>query len=218
MLAVMSVPPDTVSDADETAAATSDIRRVRRTVALAVVAVVVVLGATVAVALTRPTATDVAAPGSTADTPPLLTQDAPPDDEPLPAATLPPLGDLGPPGGLDLSETGGEPMVINFWASWCVPCVEEMPMLQRVADDLDIRMIGVDYIDQADKAVALAEELGIRYPLVRDDEGSFGQQVGLLGTPTTLLVDADGIVRRRLTGELTEAQLRTAITDDLGGG
>lgn len=214
----MSVPPDTVSDADETAAATSDIRRVRRTVALAVVAVVVVLGATVAVALTRPTATDVAAPWSTADTPPLLTQDAPPDDEPLPAATLPPLGDLGPPGGLDLSETDGEPMVINFWASWCAPCVKEMPMLQRVADDLDIRMIGVDYIDQADKAVALAEELGIRYPLVRDDEGSFGQQVGLLGTPTTLLVDADGIVRRRLTGELTEAQLRTAITDDLGGG
>ncbi|MBW3604606.1 MAG: redoxin domain-containing protein, partial [Actinobacteria bacterium] len=159
-----------------------------------------------------------AAPGSTADTPPLLTQEAPPDDEPLPAATLPPLGDLGPPGGLDLPDTGGEPMVINFWASWCAPCVNEMPMLQRVADDVDIRMVGVDYIDQADKAVALAEELGIRYPLVRDDQGAFGQQVGLLGTPTTLLVDGDGIVRRRLTGELTEAQLRTAITDDLGGG
>jgi cytochrome c biogenesis protein CcmG/thiol:disulfide interchange protein DsbE len=156
--------------------------------------------------------------GVAPNTPPLLSQDGSREPEPLPAVALPPLGRFGPPGGVDLSETDGQPVVVNFWASWCAPCVEEMPMLQRVADDLGIRMVGVDYIDQADKAAALARELDIRYTLVRDDDGSFGQAVGLLGTPTTLLVDRDGVVRRRLTGAVTEEQLRTAIADDLGRG
>jgi cytochrome c biogenesis protein CcmG/thiol:disulfide interchange protein DsbE len=137
---------------------------------------------------------------------------------PLPATSLPALEDLGPAGGLDLPATGGAPMIINFWASWCAPCINEMPMLQRVADDadLDVSVVGVDYIDQTDEAVELATRLGITYPLVRDDDGRFGQAVGLMGTPTTLLVDGDGVVRRRLTGELTEQQLRDAIAADLG--
>lgn len=154
--------------------------------------------------------------GTAADTPPRIDGADRMVGRTLPDATLPPLADLGPAGGLDLPATDGEPMVINFWASWCRPCVDEMPMLQRVADDLDVTVVGVDYIDQTDKAVALVDRLGIRYPLVRDDEGTFGQAVGLFGTPTTLLVDGDGVVRRRLTGELTEQQLRDAIAADLG--
>lgn len=190
----------------------------RRSLALVAVAATLVVGMIVVVALSRPTPTVTDPDAVTADTPPLLTQDAAADEQ-LPAVTLPPLGDLGPPDGIDMAVPPGEPVVVNFWATWCAPCVEEMPMLQRVADDLDIRTVGVDYLDlQPDKAVALADELGITYPLVRDDDGAFGQAIGLIGTPTTLLVDPDGVVRRRLTGALTEEQLRTAITEDLGGG
>lgn len=188
-------------------------RQMRRTLLVVVLAAVLVVGVIVIVALTRPTdGVDVA----TADTPPLLSADVPPVDAPLPAATLPPLGEFGPEGGLVLPDDGGAPMVINFWASWCAPCVNEMPMLQRVADDLGITVVGVDYVDRVDDAAELAERLDIRYTLVRDDRGTFGEKVGLLGTPTTLLVDGDGVVRRRLTGELTEEQLRAALADSLG--
>ncbi|HEX6255762.1 MAG TPA: TlpA disulfide reductase family protein [Euzebyales bacterium] len=183
----------------------------RRTIVLLAVVAALIMGAIVVVAALRPTVTD-SVGTVTADTPPLLGDAGAMVGRPIPAVTLPPLADLGPAGGLKLPATG-RPMVINFWASWCAPCVHEMPMLQRVADDVGLAMVGVDYIDQADKAVALARELGITYPLVTDADGAFGQDVQLLGTPTTLIVDADGVVRRQLTGELTEQQLRAAVDD-----
>lgn len=148
-----------------------------------------------------------------ADTPPLLRDRREP--MPLPDATLPALADLGPADGLDLSDLRGEPAVINFWASWCAPCIKEMPGLQNVADDLGITVIGVDYVDQDDEAVELARELGITYPLVRDDDGDFGREVGLMGTPTTLFVDADGTIVRQLAAELSEQELREVIEDEL---
>lgn len=86
-------------------------------------------------------------------------------------------------------------------------------MLQRVTDELGLTMVGVDYVDQSDRAVELARELDITYPLVTDRDGEFARSVRLLGTPTTLVVDADGIVRRQLAGELTEAQLRDALAE-----
>jgi thiol-disulfide isomerase/thioredoxin len=150
-----------------------------------------------------------------ADTPPLLRDRDRAEPMPLPDATLPALAGLGPADGLDLSDLRGEPAVINFWASWCAPCLREMPGLQNVADDLGITVIGVDYVDQDDEAVELARELGITYPLVRDDDGDFGRQVGLIGTPTTLFVDADGTIVRQLAAELSEKELREVIEDEL---
>ena len=181
----------------------------RRPLVMALVLVVVAFTAIVVVAL-RPFARPEPSGTVTADTPPLLRDGGLTAPVPLPAMTLPALAGHGPVGGRDFSDLRG-PAVINFWASWCVPCVEEMPALQRVADDLDITVIGVDYIDQTDIAVELAERLGIDYELVRDDDGEFGQAAGLMGTPTTLLVDDRGMVVRRLTGELTEQQMRDAI-------
>ena len=187
----------------------------RRTLLLVVALGLLIVAGIAALAMLRSAPEEPAVGGAEADTPPRIDETDRAVGRPVPDATLPPLADLGPAGGLRLPATDGAPMVINFWASWCAPCVEEMPMLQRVADDLDVTVVGVDYIDQTDKAVELAGELGIRYPLVRDDEGTFGEAVGLFGTPTTLLVDRDGVVRRRLTGELTEQQLRDAVTTDL---
>jgi thiol-disulfide isomerase/thioredoxin len=185
-----------------------------RPVAMALTLAVVVLGGIVLVAL-RPFDQPAPAATVTADTPPLLRDGGLTEPLPLPDMTLPALAGFGPAGGRDLSDLRG-PAVINFWASWCVPCVEEMPALQRVADDLDIKVIGVDYIDQDDKAVELAERLDIGYELLRDDDGEFGQAVGLIGTPTTLLVDARGMIIRRLNGELTERQIREAVQAALG--
>lgn len=183
------------------------------------VAMLVVLGLIAFVALARGAGTTAGGTetvdGTSADTPPLLRDRGGAEPMPLPDATLPALADLGPAGGLDLSELRGEPAVINFWASWCAPCVKEMPGLQNIADDMGITVIGVDYVDQDDKAIELARELGITYPLVRDDDGEFGRQIGLVGTPTTLFVDADGTIVRQLAAELTEQELRDVIEQEL---
>ena len=191
--------------------------RARSSWLLVAVATVVVLGLIAFVALVRggggATGGVDAAGRAPADTPPLLRDRAEP--MPLPDVTLPALADLGPAGGLDLSNLRGEPAVINFWASWCAPCVREMPGLQNVADDLGITVIGVDYVDQDDEAVELARQLGITYPLVRDDDGEFGRQVDLIGTPTTLFVDAEGTIVRQLAAELDEQQLRDVIEEEL---
>jgi cytochrome c biogenesis protein CcmG, thiol:disulfide interchange protein DsbE len=188
-------------------------------VIVALGAAVIVLGVIVVVALrSSPPPDGAAPPGATpaAGSPPLLQDAGRAEPMPLPDMTLPALGDHGPAGGRDLGDLRGDPVVINFWASWCAPCVREMPALQRVSNDLDVTVIGVDYIDQNDKAEQLAERLGIDYELLRDDDGEFGEAVGLIGTPTTLLVDARGTIVRRLTGELTEQQMRDAIEAELG--
>lgn len=196
-------------------------RRARWTpIIVALGAAAIVLGVIVAVALRSPGQPDGAAPpGATpaAGSPPLLQNAGQAEPMPLPDMILPALGDFGPAGGRDLGDLRGEPLVINFWASWCAPCVREMPALQRVSNDLGVTVIGVDYIDQNDKAEQLAEQLGIDYELLRDDDGQFGDAVGLIGTPTTLLVDARGTIVRRLTGELTEKELRAAIEAQLLG-
>jgi cytochrome c biogenesis protein CcmG/thiol:disulfide interchange protein DsbE len=205
--------PDTSTRTDAPAGRAPQPSTGRRTVVLLAAVAALTVGAIVTVAALRPTPADPVGT-VTADTPALLGDAGAMVGRPIPDTTLPPLADLGPDGGLELPATGA-PMVVNFWASWCAPCVNEMPMLQRVADDMDVAMVGVDYIDQADKAVALARELGITYPLVTDTDGEFGQSVQLIGTPTTLIVDADGVVRRQLTGELTEQQFRAAVDDVL---
>jgi thiol-disulfide isomerase/thioredoxin len=182
-------------------------------------AAVIVLGVIVVVALrSSPPPDGAGSPGATpaAGSPPLLEDAGRAESMPLPDMTLPALGTYGPADGRDLGDLRGEPVVINFWASWCAPCVREMPALQRVSDDLGVTVIGVDYIDQNNKAEQLAERLGIDYELLRDDDGEFGEAVSLIGTPTTLLVDARGTIVRRLTGELTEQQMRDAIEAELG--
>jgi cytochrome c biogenesis protein CcmG/thiol:disulfide interchange protein DsbE len=177
------------------------------------VAAVIVAGGVVAVALTRSAPSD-AEPtvADGADRAALLSDGAAAaEGEPLPAATLPALDGYGPPEGRDLTDLRGTPLVVNFWASWCAPCVREMPALQRVAEDTGVTVVGIDYVDRVDEATALADELGITYELLRDDDGSYGQRVGVVGMPTTLLVDADGVVVEQLAGELSEDQLRSAV-------
>lgn len=202
----------------------------RQLLMVVVVAVAVVVGI-VAVALTR-TQGDGALSGTPGDgaagnatsvegatpaegAPPLLAEGGS-TGQPLPAVTLPALGDHAPAGGRDLTDLRGQALLVNFWASWCAPCVNEMPLLQDVSETTDVTVIGVDYIDlNTDDAVALVDDLGITYELVTDEDGAFGEQVGLFATPTTLLVDPDGTIVAHLTGELTREQLSAALEDAL---
>lgn len=112
-----------------------------------------------------------------------------------------------------LSEFAGRTVVLNFWASWCGPCLEEMPAfidLQRRFQDRGVQFLGVA-VDEPEAAQALAERLGLNYPsLVGDLEAmeiarGLGNTAGVL--PYTVLIDRDGKVRARLAGKADEADL-----------
>ena len=87
----------------------------------------------------------------------------------------------------------GRPLVLNFWASWCVPCRQEMPAFQRMWDkysDDGVQIVGVNVQDSAEGARAFVKELGITYP-VGIDEGSLSNDLHVTGLPQTFFIDSN---------------------------
>lgn len=135
----------------------------------------------------------------------------------LPTLTLPCLGG-GPPVRLD-HLPAGTPTVVNLWASWCVPCVEELPALQRAHARLGdrVRFLGVLTKDPSRNWTGTLEATGARYPSVRDDPGTLLAQERGIGLPMTLFVRADGVVAFRYVGKrLDDAHLAALLAEHLG--
>jgi thiol-disulfide isomerase/thioredoxin len=122
-----------------------------------------------------------------------------------------------------LSSLHGNVVVLNFWASWCTPCKNEMPAFQAVASDgaQDVRIIGVNIKnDRREDAVAFLEETGISYDVVVDSGGTdqrYGpieQALGIGGSyPVTVFIRPSGEIDAIRIGELEEAQIREAIAE-----
>jgi cytochrome c biogenesis protein CcmG/thiol:disulfide interchange protein DsbE len=103
--------------------------------------------------------------------------------------------------------------LINFWASWCTPCEQEAPELERLAGTLGgrARLVGVDWNDTTRNAIAFIREHGLTYPNLRDGSSEVGNRYGIAGLPTTFVLDAEGKIVRTLTGPQTAATLREAL-------
>lgn len=115
------------------------------------------------------------------------------------------LSCLGGDSVVRLAGLRGTPMVINVWAQWCPPCREEAPHLRRFAEATEGRvlMLGIDYDDaQPDWAVEFASLAGWKYPQLADPDRRLGGFMPVGGLPTTLFVDADGVIVHRVTGKL----------------
>ena len=102
----------------------------------------------------------------------------------------------GPGVKIDEFATGDQRIVLNFWASWCVPCRDEIPLLAGYGREAAPRavILGVLYRDEAGPAAAAAAELGATWPTLLDPDGKIAGQVPVNAAPLTLLLDASGVV------------------------
>ncbi len=101
-------------------------------------------------------------------------------------------------------DLAGEPYVVNFWASWCLPCVDEHPVLADAFESTGVTIVGIVYQDETANARAFLSEHGdAGYPHVVDEEGRAGIDFGVTGPPETFFVDANGIIRAKQFGPLT---------------
>ncbi|MGH2573294.1 MAG: TlpA family protein disulfide reductase [Actinomycetota bacterium] len=113
-----------------------------------------------------------------------------------------------------LEDFAGSVVVLNFWASWCVPCREEAPHLQAVWEEYrerDVQFLGVNHQDQRAAALAFQREFGITFPSAFDPAGELALRYQLVGFPSTLVIDQDGRIAYRFLGKVDAATLRAAL-------
>ena len=132
------------------------------------------------------------------------------------AFTLPRLSN--PKAVLSLASLRGRPVVINFWASWCVPCRHEMPLLEKAyrAFGHTVEFVGIDANDTAPDARAFLAQVHVGYPTLSDPTGAVANRYGLYGLPTTVFISSTGMMIGRHLGELNSATLRTALREAFG--
>ena len=109
-----------------------------------------------------------------------------------------------------LKELRGQRILINFWASWCPPCLQETPDLRDAYNALradNVAFVGIGMQDDTEKLKKFVADKGVPYTIVEDPKGKVGDAFGVLGLPTTILVDSTGIVRKVYTGAVTKDQV-----------
>lgn len=115
---------------------------------------------------------------------------------------------------LDYQEFAGRaPLVINVWASWCVPCRKEAPLLEAAWQEHGerVQFLGINYQDQEEDALDFIEEFGHTFPSGADPRGDVARDFGLFGVPTTYFVDPDGTIRTVKIGEISADELESNI-------
>ena len=133
-----------------------------------------------------------------------------------PQTNLPPLAGLERDGkavpGLDSGDFKGEVTLLNVWASWCVPCRDEAPLLIKLAGDKRIRLVGINYKDQADNARRFLGRYGNPFAASgADANGRAAIEWGVYGVPETFVVGRDGHIAYKLIGPITPENLDTAL-------
>ncbi|MEI8001515.1 MAG: TlpA disulfide reductase family protein [Actinomycetes bacterium] len=132
------------------------------------------------------------------------------EGEALPGFTVPGLDG----GGVSLEALRGRPVIVNFWASWCNPCRKEFPLLRdalRRHRSQHLSVIGLSFRDIPSDGRAFARSQHATWPLGRDDRGVVAQAYGVAAVPQTFFVDASGVLRSRVFGLGSRADLDREI-------
>jgi cytochrome c biogenesis protein CcmG/thiol:disulfide interchange protein DsbE len=133
----------------------------------------------------------------------------------MPSFSLPVLGQEGTI--VDSQELLGEPMLINFWASWCVTCRVEHPVIEDLAASGAIRIIGLNFRDETQDALAWLDRFGNPYSMIiQDYDGRTSIDFGVYAAPESFLVDAEGTVVFKQLGALTHEVIDEEILPRIG--
>jgi cytochrome c biogenesis protein CcmG/thiol:disulfide interchange protein DsbE len=124
-------------------------------------------------------------------------------------------------GNGSLAEFRGRWVLVNFWASWCVPCKQEAPVLesfQHLHGGPGFTVLGIDSRDLSGDGRAFARQYRLSYPQLRDGNGDAAHEFGTTGVPENFLIDPRGRVRLLLRGPVTAQYLRDSVAPLLPGG
>lgn len=125
----------------------------------------------------------------------------------------------GPGGTVSLSELRGKPLVVNFWASWCIPCKDEAPTLQQTSERYrkqGLVVVGIDAQDFRKDARRFMARYGITYPVAYDGKGSTLGRWGVTGFPETFFVDRSGkLVGPHISGPVDGERNRAAFAEGI---
>jgi cytochrome c biogenesis protein CcmG, thiol:disulfide interchange protein DsbE len=139
---------------------------------------------------------------------------------PAPQTPLPPLEGLANNGtpipGLDPSVFKGKVSLVNVWASWCVPCHDEAPLLTELGQDKRLQIVGINYKDSADNARRFLGRYGNPFGVVGvDANGRAAIEWGVYGVPETFIVGRDGAIAYKLVGPVTPDNINTVLRAEL---
>lgn len=147
------------------------------------------------------------------------------DGEPISDSKLPKAADftlstLDGSKKVSLSDFGGKPVVLNFWASWCGPCKEEIPLFEKTwkeYSDKGVVFIGVDVMDDRKNAEKFVETEGVTYLNLHDPSGDVSGKYGVAALPATFFINGDGTIIRQnygpFVGEEGEKQFKKILVE-----
>jgi peroxiredoxin len=121
---------------------------------------------------------------------------------PAPTFDLPVIG-ANPGRHMALADQRGKVVLLDFWASWCGPCRQSFPLYEQLRAELpdqDFTLLAINLDETADGPTAFLEEHPVRYTSLADPAGEVARQFGLIGMPSSFVIDRDGVVRARHTG------------------
>ena len=139
---------------------------------------------------------------------------------PAPNTDLPPLAGLERDGkavpGLSNAAFPGELTLVNVWASWCVPCADEVPLLEKLSKDKRIKLVGINYKDPTDNARRFLNRYGNPFVAVGvDASGRTSIDWGVYGVPETYLIGRDGTIAYKLVGPVTAENLTQVLEPEI---
>ena len=140
--------------------------------------------------------------------------------QPAPQINLPPVAGLERNGepipGIDPASFKGAVTVVNVWASWCVPCHDEAPLLMQLAQDTRLRIVGINYKDEPENARRFLGRYGDPFAAAgADQNGRAAIEWGVYGVPESFVVGRDGRIAYKLVGPITPDVLRDTLKPEI---